>query len=150
MLPWALSSQNVAVWRKNGLTAMSPLCHRSLWGRKVRKRLGKARPAPRLRSERAISTEVGNPTSLHTKVVLHNPVLGETRSLQAWKLYSRAGSITRLCSGSAPGQSCCGDRIERSNPVPPTGLAGAILFLSHARLGALSHRSRKQLNNHRE
>ena len=51
-------------WRKNGLTAMSPLRHRSLWGRKVRKRLGKARPAPRLRSEQAISTEVGNPTSL--------------------------------------------------------------------------------------
>ena len=28
---------------------LSPLRHRSLWGRKVRKRLGKARPAPRLR-----------------------------------------------------------------------------------------------------
>ena len=29
---------------------LSPLCHRSLWGRKVRKRLGKAKPAPRLRT----------------------------------------------------------------------------------------------------
>ena len=51
MSPWALSSQNGAL---------------SLWGQKVRKRLGKARPAPRLRSRLRsksrtfLSTEVGN------------------------------------------------------------------------------------------
>ena len=34
---------------------LSPLRHRSLWGRKVRKRLGKAKPAPRLRSDFALA-----------------------------------------------------------------------------------------------
>ena len=55
---------------------------------------------------------------------------------EAWELYSRAGSITRLCSGKngskpellvVPGQSCCGDRIEYSNPGLTTGLSKAIL-----------------------
>ena len=44
---------STVIWPKNGLIAMSPLRHRSLWGRKVRKRLGKAKseirpPRPKL------------------------------------------------------------------------------------------------------
>ena len=47
---------------------------------------------------------------------------------EAWELYSRAGSIARLCSGknsaagAASGQSSARDRIEWGNPVLTTGL----------------------------
>ena len=60
---------------------------------------------------------------------------------EAWELYSRAGSITRLCSGKNsskrcwcciraillrrqewPEQSCCHSRIDWGNPVANTGL----------------------------
>ena len=63
---------------------------------------------------------------------------------EAWELYSRAGSITRLCSGKNgskpellvcirailcvaqewPEQSCCHSRIDWGNPVATTGLPG--------------------------
>ena len=56
---------------------------------------------------------------------------------EARELYSRADSITSLCSGknsskpaarSAPGQSCCQRRNGGSNPVATAGLTMAILL----------------------
>ena len=89
---------------------LSSLCHRSLWGRKVRKRLGKAKPAPRLRLVRPwcgpgaglvrawcgprawalVPTGVRIPTSFPTEV-------GFPTLLQASKL------VFRVCfEGTAP------------------------------------------------
>ena len=105
---------------------------------------------------------------------------------EAWELYSRAGSITRLCSGKNGSKpellEIAVETVEKKSLSPfndkvygldahnsrplghwrnleqlrmlgayaPPGSAPFDLFLSHARLGALSHRSRKQQNNHRE
>ena len=46
---------------------------------------------------------------------------------EAWELYSRAGSITRLCSGknsSKPELLV----LHQGNPAVATGMAGAILL----------------------
>ena len=42
---------------------------------------------------------------------------------EAWELYSRAGSITRLCSGKPELLV-----LHQGNPAAATGLAGAILL----------------------
>ena len=111
---------------------LSPLRHRSLWGQKVRKRLGKARPAPRLRSERGrlrgfglraelFSTEVGNPTSLHTEV-------GSGAGLvPAW--CGPGAGLVRAWRGPGAGQSWVGRRIAPVNPVVGAGLLHSILSL---------------------
>ena len=121
----SLPVQNGAFWPKNSLTAMSPLRHRSLWGRKVRD--GKARPAPRLRSERGrlrsksrtFLHEVGNPTSLQAEVGL-GPGAG---LVGAW--CGPGAALAILCWA----QDCC------LNPAAATGLlTHRIALMQHQQL----------------
>ena len=86
---------NGAFRPKNGLTAMSPLRHRSLWGQKVRKRLGKAKSEIRPRSIPKLDWGL----------------------VRAWR---RPGNPA-LGTGMLP-QSCAGNRIASAIPAPHTGL----------------------------
>ena len=101
---------------------LSPLRHRFLWGRKVRKRLGKAKPALRLRSNFALARAWCGPGVV-----------------QAW--CAPAGLVVRAWCGPGCGagaawcgpgnpvvgtgllpQSCCGNRIVPAIPASHTGL----------------------------
>ena len=87
--------------------SVSPLRHRSLLGRKVRKRLGKAKPAPRFQSGFALVRPWCGPA------VNPGVATGLPHSILAW-------------AQDCPCQSCCGNRIASPNPALTAGMPRCI------------------------
>ena len=116
---------------------MSPLRHRSLWGRKVRKRLGKAkseiRPRSRPNSDWGLARAWRGPGAGVARAWC-GPSAGLVRAwcgpgaglARAW-CGPGAGLAILLWAQDCFTQSCCGRRIASLNPVVGAGLLHSIL-----------------------
>ena len=125
----ALSSQNVAQDHREGLqNLVDPASSHMLVSKPFLKR-SRARflPGPPLITLRAISTEVGNPTLLHTEVGFPTAWRGPGAGLVLVRAWCGPGAWwcgpgnPVLGTGLQP-QSCAGNRIASLNPVATAGL----------------------------